>query len=81
VKINQPNVQRDEVMGSSRTAIESILIWSAGRIGNLKTCSALYRIVVKIQIRALVKAVVNGLRRRLIEIGMNICKATPSQDR
>jgi hypothetical protein len=67
------------VTGSCRTAIESILVWSASRIGYLKTCSTLDGIVIEIQIRALVKAVMNRLRRRLVEIGMYIRKTVLSQ--
>ena len=70
-----------EVTRSRRTAIESILIWSASRIGYLETCSTLDGIVIEIQIRALVKAMVDRLRRRLIEVGVNICEAVSSQNR
>jgi hypothetical protein len=72
-------MQDGEVTRSSHTAIESILVWSASRIGYLKTCSALYGIVVEIQIRALVKTVMNWLRRGLVEISMDICKAASCQ--
>jgi hypothetical protein len=72
-------MQSDEVMESSHTAIKSILIRSASRVGYLKTCSALDRVVVEIQIRALVKAMVNRLGRRLVEIGVYIRKAALSQ--
>jgi hypothetical protein len=65
---------------NSRTAIESILIWGASGIGYLKTCSTLDGIVVEIQIRALVKAMVNRLGRRLVEISVSICKAASSQN-
>jgi hypothetical protein len=73
-------MQDDNVIGDSRTATESILIWSASRIGYLETCPTLDGIVVEIQIRALVETVMNRLRRRLVEIGMHICKAESSQN-
>jgi hypothetical protein len=66
-------------MERKHTAIESILVRSASRIGYLKTCSTLGRVVVEIQIRALVEAVMDRLRQRLVEIGVYICKAASSQ--
>lgn len=62
------------------TAIEGILIRSASRIGYFKTCPSLSRIVVKIQIRALVKAMMDRLRVWLIKVGVYICKAASSQN-
>jgi hypothetical protein len=78
--IDQSNMQDGETMRSRRTAIESILFRSASRIGYLKTCPTLNRIVVEIQIRALVKAVVNRFRRGLVEISMYVCKTEYSQE-
>lgn len=48
--IDQPNIYGGERTRGKPTAIECILVWRASRIGYFKTCSALYGVVVKVQI-------------------------------
>lgn len=64
---------------TERTAIERILIRCTSRIGYLESCPSLGRVVVQVQIRALVKSMMDGLRSWLIEVVVYISKATEGQ--
>ena len=64
---------------TERTAIERILIRCTSRIGYLESDPSLGRVVVQVQIRALVKSMMDGLRSWLIEVVVYISKATEGQ--
>lgn len=64
---------------TERTAIERILIRCTSRIGYLESGPSLGRVVVQVQIRALVKSMMDGLRSWLIEVVVYISKATEGQ--
>jgi len=54
------------------TAHKSILIWSAGIIGNLKTASAVQRIMIQVDVGSLVEAMVQRLDCGMTEVVVNV---------
>lgn len=64
-----------QISCTSHTSIECILIGCPGVVGDLNPGLLLGRIVIDVEIRALVESMVNGLASRLCEIGMDVCEA------
>lgn len=61
-------------MDTVQRSIECILIGCPGVVGDLNPGLLLGRIVIDVEIRALVESMVNGLASRLCEIGMDVCE-------